>query len=473
MSKVTTVIPVTTAVPVDPSVTAYQLMWAKVVTMLILGFGSFVLGIIPVKLSQLLRSKPPSPTKLHDHHHAQSSSLAVSLLLCFGGGVLLFTTFLHLQPEVRDSIDHLKASHMLPEFLVENNVNIADLIFCMGFFFVYIVEELVHVILDWKSNEQEDEAVLHRTMSLRKCCRRLSGEKCGQHGEGNGTLIPRVSLTSKPVDPDQMGVMINGSITTSTQGLLDNTQLSTITSKTKMASPLDAETRMVNVPFKTHHHHSHSHVAPSSVDIEDNVSGNTSYDTTEVVAKSFRGLLAVLALSFHEIFEGLAVGLEKSKKNVWYLFIAIATHKFVIAFCVGVELVSSKTRLSLLVVYVATFAVVTPIGIGAGIALSTYHGEASDGGLTTTLLQGMAAGTLLYVVFFEVLQRERANTQSGLLQLLAIMAGFGTMFALQFLTHHSHSHSHHGGSEALAGEDHHHFHEHHDDHDHDGHFHHH
>ena len=40
------------------------------------------------------------------------------------------------------------------------------------------------------------------------------------------------------------------------------------------------------------------------------------------------------------MFEGLAVGLEEDTAGVWTLFAAIASHKFVISFCMGVELVS-------------------------------------------------------------------------------------------------------------------------------------
>ncbi|XP_008487278.1 zinc transporter ZIP1-like, partial [Diaphorina citri] len=110
------------------------------------------------------------------------------------------------------------------------------------------------------------------------------------------------------------------------------------------------------------------------------------------------GLLAVLALSFHAIFEGLAVGLESRVNNVWYLFGAIATHKLVIAFCVGIELVSSRTKLPLVLVYVATFAIVTPLGIGLGIVLSE-EASGAEGNFVAVVLQGMAAGTLLYVIF--------------------------------------------------------------------------
>ena len=46
----------------------------------------------------------------------------------------------------------------------------------------------------------------------------------------------------------------------------------------------------------------------------------------------------MLALSFHAVFEGLAVGLEESTADVWTMFGAIATHKFIITFCVRFDL---------------------------------------------------------------------------------------------------------------------------------------
>lgn len=90
--------------------------------------------------------------------------------------------------------------------------------------------------------------------------------------------------------------------------------------------------------------------------------GHSHHAIDESIKNSFSGFLAVLALSFHAVFEGLAVGLEGSVQKVWYLFAAIATHKLVIAFCVGIELVTSKTKAMLVVLYIGTFAVVTPLG---------------------------------------------------------------------------------------------------------------
>lgn len=167
------------------------------------------------------------------------------------------------------------------------------------------------------------------------------------------------------------------------------------------------------LPQHHDHHQDHSHAGHSHVIFED------------TVVKSIRGLLIVLALSVHELFEGLAIGLESSSSSVWLMFGAVSAHKLVIAFCIGVELVSGGVRKLLAVIYVFTFAVVSPMGIGIGIAVT---GDAtSETDKVSVILQGLASGTLLYVVFFEILQSER---KSGLRQWLSVLAGFAVMFVI-------------------------------------------
>lgn len=141
--------------------------------------------------------------------------------------------------------------------------------------------------------------------------------------------------------------------------------------------------------------------------------------------KSIRGLFIVLALSIHELFEGLAVGLESESSHVWLMFGAVSAHKLVIAFCIGMELVVTGTTMFLSVIYVFTFAMVSPLGIGIGIAITDNEG--SDTGLVAVILQGLASGTLLYVVFFEILQGGR---KCGLRQCLSVVFGYALMFCI-------------------------------------------
>jgi zinc transporter 1/2/3 len=56
---------------------------------------------------------------------------------------------------------------------------------------------------------------------------------------------------------------------------------------------------------------------------------------------ALRGFLIVLALSLHEMFEGVALGLFSEQSSVWFLFLAISFHKYVISFCLGMQFVSS------------------------------------------------------------------------------------------------------------------------------------
>ncbi|KAJ0173658.1 hypothetical protein K1T71_010807 [Dendrolimus kikuchii] len=145
------------------------------------------------------------------------------------------------------------------------------------------------------------------------------------------------------------------------------------------------------------------------------------------VVSALRGLLIVLALSIHELFEGLAVGLESSVGNVWYMFAAVSAHKYIIAFCIGVELLAAGTKRWLSLVYIFTFSFMSALGIGIGILLVGGAG-AAEAGLYSVILQGLACGTLVYVVFFEVWKRS-----SGLLQFVCSLFGFAVMFSLELI----------------------------------------
>lgn len=89
------------------------------------------------------------------------------------------------------------------------------------------------------------------------------------------------------------------------------------------------------------------------------------------------GLFIIVALSLHEILEGMAVGLQNDKSGVIQLSTAVASHKFVISFCVGMELSTSGVKLILHTIYILTFSLVTPIGeflsIGKGLKVKTLQ----------------------------------------------------------------------------------------------------
>lgn len=363
--------------------------------------------------------------------------LLKSLLLCFGGGVLLYTTFLHLAPEVRISVERHQSNGQLPTL---GTLSLAELLFCGGFFLVYLVEEAVHAALTGKP--ESSEALLYRTVSVRRCNNNQTSPSTATVANGSITTMSTTTRstwkdTDDPEENEDRGdalerprlqpddfagqtakddKVLPAIFVLSPPATLPNVGHQDVE---KASDPKLAVADLSYPRSKHHHHHEHQHTAL--------LTQNT----------SVQGLLTVLALSFHAIFEGLAVGLEPSISSVVYLAAAIATHKLVISFCVGMELyvASASTRTTL--GYLSIFSMVTPIGIAVGLALGHFKNDSENLGPTPTILQGMAAGTLLYVVFFEVLARERANEKSGLLQLLAIIVGFTLMLGLQIVSEFS------------------------------------
>merc|ERR1711862_732527 len=142
-----------------------------------------------------------------------------------------------------------------------------------------------------------------------------------------------------------------------------------------------------------------------------------------------------------------------------------------------------------LIVYMIILSLNTPIGILICIIVTLHKDENDDSGghiLAIGILQGLAAGTLLYITFFEVLARDKLTKygMSGLAGALAVILGFAFMGGMEAIgPGHSHDighgHAHHHGHDLhhealsqaevhlhMAHEQHHHDHDDHDDHDH-------
>lgn len=323
----------------DPSAHSdHDLIVAKVLATIVLGQVSFLLGVVPLKLTKRWRTKPFSPSPGPQRRGPRprprprpvasaAVSRAVSLLLCLGGGALMCTTSLRLQPAAREAVDALQRDGRLP-----GTEHLGDALFCAGFFVAFLADELAHAALARRRREcGAGEDALRRTLSLR-----------------------RRSVLAPPARPGS-----------------------------------------------------------EAAGGED---------------RALRGLFTVLALSWHELLAGAAIGLERRADHAWCLFLAVAAHKLVVAGCVGLELAWSVTRRSALVVYVAAFAAVTPVGVAFGAAMARRGAGPEDGspGPAAVVLQGLATGALLYVVFVRVLPPRT----SGWSHLVSVVVGFGVLLML-------------------------------------------
>ncbi|XP_017772306.1 PREDICTED: zinc transporter ZIP3-like [Nicrophorus vespilloides] len=145
-----------------------------------------------------------------------------------------------------------------------------------------------------------------------------------------------------------------------------------------------------------------------------------------------RGILIVLALSLHAFFEGLAIGLQTSISNIWYLFLAISIHSATILFCIGLELLLANTKIRTIIVHVSILSITSPLGVFFGL-LITLNADMNTKAKTiwVMLIEGLSAGTILYITFFEVLNREKERRVYRMSRACFIILGFGLMACLE------------------------------------------
>ncbi|XP_006835545.1 PREDICTED: zinc transporter ZIP2 isoform X2 [Chrysochloris asiatica] len=139
-----------------------------------------------------------------------------------------------------------------------------------------------------------------------------------------------------------------------------------------------------------------------------------------------RALILLLSLSFHSVFEGLAVGLQPTVAATLQLCLAVLAHKGLVVFGVGLRLAQIGTRPRWAMFSILALALMSPLGLA--VALAVAGGDSEGGrGLAQAILEGVAAGTFLYVTFLEILPRELAVPEAPLAKWGCVAAGFAFM----------------------------------------------
>ncbi|XP_066486846.1 zinc transporter ZIP2-like [Tiliqua scincoides] len=139
---------------------------------------------------------------------------------------------------------------------------------------------------------------------------------------------------------------------------------------------------------------------------------------------SFRAFVLFISLSFHSVFEGLAIGVQKEEVAAIQLCLAVLIHKAIVVFSLTMKLVQSGTDARWRLLYLVVFALMSPAGIGVGIGVLS-NGNGSS--LAQAVLEGVAAGTFLYVTFLEILPYELRSHESLLAKFFFIGLGFSVM----------------------------------------------
>ncbi|XP_053157263.1 zinc transporter ZIP3 [Hemicordylus capensis] len=139
----------------------------------------------------------------------------------------------------------------------------------------------------------------------------------------------------------------------------------------------------------------------------------------------------VFALSAHSIFEGLALGLQEEGDRVMSLFLGVAIHETLVAVALGISMARAGLTTREAAKLAVTVSLMIPLGIGIGMGIERAHNVASS--VASVLLQGIAAGTFLFVTFFEILARELEDKSDRLLKVLFLVLGYTVLAGLVFV----------------------------------------
>lgn len=136
-------------------------------------------------------------------------------------------------------------------------------------------------------------------------------------------------------------------------------------------------------------------------------------------------VLLVLALSSHALFEGLSIAVISDASKLMEVFVALALHKCVIGFSLGVRLVQSGLRTPFVALSSCIFSIQILIGGLGGMELMTLFsgGDRAKAALVSSILQGIACGTFLYITTFEVIPHEFEKAGSRVFKLLSLFLG--------------------------------------------------
>ena len=115
--------------------------------------------------------------------------------------------------------------------------------------------------------------------------------------------------------------------------------------------------------------------------------------------------ILLIALSLHGLFEGIALGVMKTIRDLLFLLVAILAHKWAESLALGISFFKSGTESHIFIKMIVIFSLFSPSGIIIGILFT------SAGYLIEGILLSVSGGTFLYVSASEVIVEEFAITK--------------------------------------------------------------
>jgi len=397
-----------------------ELNICKVIALIVLPIVSFFCAFLPLKIrkvSKFFRSK----------NERKDSILTV--IQCFGGGILLGTVLIILLPEIREGLSSFN----------DASIPLAELLLSAGFFIIYLIEELLqfakpdyckHLSHFQVFSEDQDEN--ENIDKLPNPVRTSTPEPNNTEGvdtvdqtiqNNSNSRFNEISLdaiTSSPEDLNQSGAdnsftsfnpKYAGSLNTSTQSMFPNYRPNVEASKVQR-STLKHSFQLPKINLKS--------------DKTDKAAASGVAKMGSLLRISRQELIATSLLCIYSIIEGLVVGLALTNNEVWQLFAVILVHHIITSLSLGIAMSMGKSSIASILL----FSISSCIGVAVGIGISSIESH-----LEIYIVTGVASGAIFYLVMLEVIHQEKSRQNvSGLLQFGSILFGFIVTVLIKILS---------------------------------------
>lgn len=356
----------------------------------------------------------------------------IGLMNCFSGGVFFATSVITLLPEARESMEEC-----LNKLESDLEYPFTELAMSVGFLLIMALEHVSYTCCGTK--QRAYTPVPGDTVSAKD-------EKIKHKAYANKVPVAR-SQAHQPISKQNEAVLVRDfedssgldDVTYQNFGVvdesLDKTALRPCSSQSRNDTPnavvVFAESDQIII------RKSKRDVQKPSLSAKD-ILHNIKHETDEHLKQStIRGLVLLVALSLHMIFDGLAVGLLKSDDKVWSLFAALAVHKALVFITVGMQTYELLASIKKSIVVIIILALVSPMGILIGESISSSD-ESLTRDMFSAILQGIATGTFLFVTFFEILQHELGSNDHDVLKVIMVILGVVLVAGIRVLEHEDH-----------------------------------
>ncbi|OMP04250.1 Zinc/iron permease [Corchorus olitorius] len=144
-------------------------------------------------------------------------------------------------------------------------------------------------------------------------------------------------------------------------------------------------------------------------------------------------VLLIMALCFHSVFEGIAIGVAETEADAWKALWTISLHKIFAAIAMGIALLRMIPDRPLFscIAYAFAFAISSPVGVAIGIVIdATTQGTVAD--WVFAISMGLACGVFIYVSINHLLSKgytpqKTVSVDTPHHKVLAVLLGVGVI----------------------------------------------